>query len=106
MRLRELEYFELIYLLENSHIQENKYGAAYILETKYADFLTDYLMKRLNNSESATYESLKDIIEILGLESIKNRSTVIGKAYDRITKDYENWKYISKRVTDIINKNN
>jgi hypothetical protein len=103
MRLPELEFSELKYLLENSKVQENRYGAAYVLEKNYPDNLLNYLLTIFKNTNLLIDESLKEIIKILGLDKVKNRSSIIGKNYEQINNDFENWKYISKRALEFIN---
>lgn len=77
-RLPELEFSELIYLLENSKVQENRYGAAYVLEKKYPDDLLNYLLSVFNSKNLLINESLKEIIKILRLDAVKNRSGILA----------------------------
>lgn len=100
MRLPKLQFEELWYLLTNSKIQENKYGAAYIIEQQFSDELLKLLIEIF--SRNSTFP--KEIIEafkILKLHEAKNRSPILGKLIGEIHLDDDNWKYISEKVKKI-----
>ena len=102
MKLPKLDFFELWNLLENSLLKENKYGAAYILENEYPDNLLNNLLGILNNPDISIKKSTKEIYKILKLDSIKNRSEIVGKSFAEIEKDFENWKFVCKKVKEIL----
>jgi len=102
IRLPELDFLELWNVLENSKLQENKYGAAYTLENKYPDTLLNHLLGLLNKPNFQLNEALKDTFKILELQNVTNRSGVVGKSFAEINTDFENWKLVSKKVNEIL----
>lgn len=103
MRLPELTYSELWYLLISSDIQENKYGAAYIIEKNYSDKLLKTVQDLLNNKELINESVLKGF-EILKLYEVKNRSNIIGKSNKEIERDFKKWEKISKKIEMLLNE--
>jgi hypothetical protein len=102
VRLPELGFGELIYLMEYSNIQDNRYGAAIEIRRKFSDELLKYLMEILGSSECGISKEMKDVFEILELEQPINRSRILGKSPQEVNDDYEKWKLISNRVKKII----
>lgn len=102
MRIPQLEFEDLWELLINSSIQENKYGAAYIIEKEYACKLMNHLLDILNKSDFTYISSFKEAAEILNLKQVRNRCETIGKTYQEVENDYNNWKYIANKVLELI----
>lgn len=83
-------------IILSSNFDDNKYGAAAVI-------LDDFCDELLINAQ----ELLKDVknireyiqfFKILQLEIPINRSNILGKSYDEVSKDYEKWKEISRQV--------
>jgi len=104
VRLPELDFRELIYLIEYSNIRDNRYGAAVEIRRNFSDDLLKYLMEILGDSECAISKGMKEVFEILELEHPINRSSIIGKSPQEVNDDYEKWKFISNRVMKIISR--
>ena len=79
IRLPNLNFSELWNLLEFSKLQENRYGAAYIIETEYPDDLLSYLLHLLNDPNFKINQNLYSIFEILKLDVARNRSKTVWK---------------------------
>lgn len=103
VRLPQLDFVTLWHLLQNSELQENIYGAAYIIESEFSDALKNYLLNYLNDSNMKVTEPLKKAFKVLRLEKIENRSDVVGKSYNEIKRDFEDWERISSITNDILN---
>lgn len=101
MKLPKLEFNKLWKLLISSNIQDNVYGAAYIIEKDYPDQLLKKVNTLLNNQELINKKIL-NIFEILKLNKIKNRSSIIGKSSKEIKNDFKRWKDLSKKVKEIL----
>ena len=102
VRLPELGFLELWNILENSHIEENKYGAAYLLENEYPEDLLEYVLGILSKPNNQINESTKEIFKLLKLNSIINRSRMVGKSFVEINEDYEKWKMVGLKVDDLL----
>lgn len=98
LRLPKLKFDELWYLLINSTIQENKYGSAYIIEQEYPDELLKVLVNIFTQQHDCIDEKMQEGFKILKLHEPKNRSTIIGKSFEQIYEDSENWKEVSEKV--------
>jgi hypothetical protein len=103
IRLPKLDFLGLWDLLTNSHLLENKYGAAYLLENEYPNALLDYLLVILNDSDSKITDSLKEVFMILKLDSVKNRSDIVGKSFAEINNSLEKWKLVSELIKNRMN---
>ena len=102
IRLKKLNFMQLWELLVNSNDQENRYGAAHLLEYEHADDLMNHLLNILNTNNLQLTNSMKEAFKILKLNEVKNRSEVIGKSFSQIEKEFENWKYISQKVNEAL----
>lgn len=102
MRLPNLSFDELWRLLVESKIEANRYGAAYVIEKEYPEELLSYLISLLDNFNDNISGSMKEVFEILGLEEVRNRCETTGKSYEEVNRDYERWKYVSKKVKEIL----
>ena len=92
MRLPELNFQELWFLLMNSKISDNLYGAAGLILVKYPELLLEKVEKLLfsNKNVEIDRKTMKALI-ILKLEDPINRFKVIGKHLTEIKADYERW---------------
>lgn len=102
MRLPALSFNELWYLLLNNNIEENKYGAAQIILNEYPDELLECLQRFFQGPSPSVNNSLIEAFKILKLDELRNRSNVLGKSYEEIQNDWENWKTISIKVSAIL----
>jgi hypothetical protein len=102
VRLPELDFEELIYLIEYSNIKENKYGAAIEIERKFAEELLQFLLELFNKPEYKISNGLRETFEILGLEQCRNRSITLGKHFEEENNDYQKWKLISTKIKEIL----
>ena len=102
IRLPKLTFDELWYLITNSEIQENKYGAAYIIEQEHPDELLQELLNVFVQQNKYISEGMKDAFNILRLHEPMNRSSIVGKHFSVIEKDFDNWKYVSESVKKLI----
>jgi hypothetical protein len=100
----ELDFEGLLYLLLNSRIEENQYGAASELLDRYPDELLEKVEQILdkNNIDSLDQKQKKGFL-ILKLETPLNRSATIGKSFEQINQDFERWKAVSERVSVFTN---
>lgn len=102
MRLPELNFEQLWYLLNNSSIQDNIYGSAYIIEQKYPDKLFEVLTNIFEQNKLITDKTLKEVLKILKLDDARNRSEILGKSITEIEIDFKKWKDLSGKVKVII----
>lgn len=102
MRLPELNFEQLWYLLNNSAIQDNMYGSAFIIEERYPDKLLEVLKNIFEYNQHVVDESLKKVLKILKLHEARNRSEILGKSFIEIEEDFKKWKDISGKVRDIV----
>lgn len=102
MRLPELNFEQLWYLLTQSPNQDNMYGSAYIIEQRYPDKLLEVLTCIFEHNRNIIDDKLKNAFRILKLHEEFNRSEVLGKSYKEIDSDYKKWLDISKIARDII----
>ena len=104
VRQPELDFEELWYLLLNSEIQENEYGAASELLEKYPDKLLMRVEQILDESSVVDLDpKQKRAFLALKLERPLNRSETIGKSYEQISKDSERWVAVSEKVSALEN---
>ena len=104
MRVPQLTFEQLWYLLINSDIEGNRYGAATIIEEEYAGELRDLILNVFSNDDKIK-DSIKMALRILKLDTdSRNRSKTEGKSFDEVEKDYKLWQYISERAAEIIKK--
>ncbi|MDF2531097.1 MAG: hypothetical protein K0Q65_678 [Clostridia bacterium] len=102
MRLQNLSFDELLCLLVESKLEANRYGAAYVIVKEYPEELLNYLVSIFDSSNNNISDSMKEAFEILGLEEVRNRCETNGKPYEEVNRDYEKWKYVSKKVKEIL----
>lgn len=102
MRLPKLGFDQLWYLLVHSKIQENRYGAAALLEEDFAPELLEFLTRLLSQSEESMTESVKDAFRILRLYEVRNRNTTEGLGYGQVKQDFANWISVSSKVRRIL----
>ena len=104
MRLPLINSMELWNLLKNSKLQENRYGAAHVLEKEYPEDLLKYLLATLNDTDSIINGSTIEILKILKLDIALNRCNILGRSIKEIEQDYCNWKFVSEKVSEILNQ--
>jgi len=102
MRHQNLSFDELWCLLVESKLEANRYGAAYVILNEYPEELLSYLDSLFDNPNNNISDSMKEAFEILGLEEVRNRCETTGKSYEEVNREYEKWKYVSKRVKEIL----
>lgn len=102
MRTPKLEFSDLWELLISSNIQENKYGAARLIEKEYARELMNYLLDTFKSQSFSADNSFIEAAKILKLEKVRNRCETTGKTFKEIENDYQNWEMISDKVLEII----
>jgi hypothetical protein len=101
VRMPQLGFEDLLFLLENSELQDNLYGSAYILVDEYPDKLLDYLYDLVDQENIQNNERFKRIARVLRLETSINRSKTLGKTLTEIKSDYEKWRFLSERAKSI-----
>jgi hypothetical protein len=101
MRLPELNFEQLWNLLNNSTIQDNKYGSAYVIEQKYPEKLYEAMKNIFEQNQHSTDKSLKEALKILKLDEAINRSEILGKSIKEIEEDFKKWKDLSEKVKEI-----
>lgn len=102
MRLPELNFEQVWYLLNNSTIQDNMYGSAFIIEEKYPDKLMEILKSIFEHNQRIVDERQKKVLKILKLNEARNRSEILGKSFIEIEEDFKKWKDISEEVRDVV----
>ena len=90
------KFNELINIMLDSCLNENKYGAASIILDDYIEELLNISLEIL--SVNTNIDKYYDMFKILRLDEPINRSPIIGKNYNDILKDYEKWKYVSDQI--------
>lgn len=95
----ELDFEGLWYLLLNSGLQENEYGAASELLDLYPDELLTRVEQILaGNNVSSLEPKQKRAFLILKLDLPLNRSKTIGKSSEQISRDFERWRAVSEKI--------
>lgn len=102
MRLPELNFEELWYLLNHSTDQDNMYGSAYSIEQRYPDKLLEVLTFIFEHNRNIIDDKLIRVIKILKLHEGFNRSETLGKSHQEIEADYKKWIDLSKMARDVI----
>lgn len=102
VRLPELNFDKLWYLLLNSNIDNNIYGSASVISKVYFNELYEILIGIFNNPKDIITQPLKRTFKILGLEKRTNKSSVEGKGWLEIDRDYRKWIQISEKVEQIL----
>jgi len=88
---------ELFYLALSSSDEEDLYGAASIILENYGEEL---LIKcEMIIDDPTQRKVLRRMIEVFGLETPINRSSIFNKSYDQIQSDHARWLNISRAVT-------
>lgn len=100
VRLPKLGFNGLWYLLTNSTVEENRYGAAALILSEHSAELLAYLTELFNSGELIN-DSLRRALEILKLEEPINRSRIVGKKPHEIEADFQRWNWISEQVLKI-----
>jgi hypothetical protein len=98
IRIPELTFEELWFLLCESKHQENKYGAASEIEQHYGEKLLNKLLLIVNDPIGRKQLDLEAIAKILKLNESINRSSIIGKSILQIEEDHKKWKYIKEVI--------
>jgi len=98
VRFPDLDFEDLWMLLLKSSIKDNQYGAAYVIQEKFSDSLLEELIKRLNDPDQLIDSALKKAAVILQLDTIRNRSSILGKTSQQIQEDYNKWKCVTERL--------
>ena len=101
--LPKLGFDELWYLLVNSPIKNNRYGAAAIIENQFCDNLLKYLLNMFKSSTFQPNDALKNAFKILKLNEARNRSDIYGKSSIQIAEDCRRWDLIAAKVGEILN---
>lgn len=91
IRQPEPDFDDLWTLLIESKIDENKRGAAELINEKYPEELINKLTKFLK-SEPKINRNLSNRLDLLQLGI--NRSEVIGKHITEIEQDFEGWSFL------------
>ena len=102
LRLPELQFSDLWFLLTNSTIQENLYGAASLILEKHADELLFQLEEILSTQNAQISMVVKKAFQLLELEKEQNRSPIEGKTLDQINHDFSRWKSISNKIKAVL----
>ncbi len=92
VRLPLLTVDELWELLTKSDIQENIRGSAEFLERRFPDELKSKLTALFSSKGKLDRKLSKRLSNLQGLKSGANSSGILGKSYDEIKKDAEDWK--------------
>lgn len=103
MKLPKLNFNELWELLVDTKIQDNKYGAAYLIEKDYPEQLLNFVMPFIKNEKKINKSILK-AFKILKLDESKNRSPIVGKSNCEIERDFRYWKYVSEKIKKLLNE--
>jgi|WetSurMetagenome_2_1015567.scaffolds.fasta_scaffold220684_1 hypothetical protein len=102
VRQPELSFDELWYLLFNSELQDNVYGAAAKILKDFPDQMLAKVEELLNqNTASIVTPGVKEKLLVLTLDRPVNRSSIIGKSYQQIQDDFGRWKLISQKVSNL-----
>ncbi len=96
----ELDFEGLWFLLLNSGIQENEYGAASELLEQYPEELLTRVEQLLTGNKGGGLEPKQTrAFRILKLELPLNRSKTIGKSSEQISRDFDRWRAVSEKVS-------
>ncbi len=90
---------DLIDLILFSNDEENQYGAAAVILDDHCEELKSKCQQIFQQKEVMKY---KGLLRILKLDDPTNRSSVIGKSFEQIKEDYEQWIDIATRVKKLI----
>lgn len=104
MRLTQLDFQDLWSLIFNSKIEDNRYGAAAILENEHAEELNKYILDLFNKKNFGITESMIDAFNILNLDRGINRSEIMFKSKEEVKRDWVTWKYIAQKVKKLSNE--
>jgi len=100
VRLPELDCDDLWYLLMNSPLQENMYGAANELLRKYPETTLEKIEQFLLQADlNKLDKQQKRALVALQLEQPMNRCQTQGKSPEQVNRDYARWKAISQTVS-------
>jgi hypothetical protein len=102
VRLPELTFDEIWYLLLNSKIDDNIFGSVAMISKVHFDELYKTLLNIFSNPNYTYSKSLKKAFKLLKLEKRTNKSDVKGKDWLEIDRDYRKWVFISERVEQIL----
>ncbi|WAR43492.1 hypothetical protein [Methylomonas rapida] len=103
VRQPELGFDALWYLLSNSEIQENEYGAASELLERFPENLLGTVEQFLGHGDRNLEPKQKKALMILKLDQATNRCPIIGKSYAQISQDFARWEAVSQKVTALKN---
>lgn len=101
VRLPVLGFDDLWFLLMNSQIQENRYGAAYLLEEKHSIKLLNSLLEIFKDSTHTITDPMKEAFKILRLENARIRGDILGKSLSEIDQEFDKWKHIRDCVKSL-----
>lgn len=87
---------DLVSIILNSNLKNNKYGAAAIILDDYCEELYDKCDEILKDTQKV--DEYSEFFSILQLEKPINRSTIVGKRSIQVSEDYNKWEEISKRL--------
>ena len=102
MRLPQLDFQDLWDLLFNSKFKDDRYGAAVILEAEHAEELNKHILGIFNKQNIEVTKSMIEVFNILHLDRGMNRSEILNKPNEEVTRDWENWKNIAEKVKSIL----
>jgi hypothetical protein len=100
VRLPELGFEELWYLVSFSSIQENRYGAAAEIERQYTEELLAKVYPIISDPNYLYKKEFNDTLIVLGLDRPFNRSQILGKSKEQINEDHEKWIKISNIIKE------
>ena len=98
------DFEDLWELLVNSPVEDNRYGAAHILETKYPEKLLQKVLENIDFSMLKKRDILTEALQILHLKEGTNRSEILNKTDQEIKEDFKKWQYVAKRLKVINNQ--
>ncbi len=87
---------QLIDIILNSDILDNKYGAGAIILDDYGDQLLKKCQEIFNKEFDS--EKYSEFFDILQLRNSINRSSILGKSTSQISDDFRKWTEISERI--------
>ena len=88
---------ELVSIILQSKNEDDKYGAAAVILDDFCDELMEKCFEIFEDGKDV--KKYFEFFRILKLQNPINRSSIIGKHYSEVSKDFEKWKTIAKMVS-------
>ena len=92
-------FAELVNIILESKSDDDKYGSAAVILDDYCEELLDKCFEIFESGDNL--KNYSEFFKILQLQTPVNRSSTMGKEYSCVSEDYERWKMIANRISNI-----